>query len=594
MLQSFQMCFFRLLPFCVILLISCEKREVDNSIQSSKTDRSKLEKGPPQEMSAAEVSKRKGHKSPYDQVKVFREEITQMNFEELEELLRNPTDLQKDKQYSNMIMESIFTRLAEIDPQRALTLVSLESLSKQNGALGVIFEQWAKDDFETAYAEAKLLETAATRKTALINSLSSLADTDPSRAFELALNDESIDFYHNILTKWATQSPLEAFEKTYLLAQDKKEVFRKAIIKNMQSDIFQRLSFNHQDKFKELFLALDDTAIREVALKIISDNINKGWNKTNKLLEELTPYLSETELASVSKGALPVEAKTNPLAYGEGLLENAVATENWEGVTEFFEYYGKRNPAEAITLAEQIESESAKGKALSNIMNQWAWRDGDAALDYVLNNLSRQKAYQNISNIGFAVGRSMPRQAIEKVLNHPDNDSPHLGSNILTGWAYNDVEKASAYLKEISPEDPHLEEYYSAVARGFTRYPNTGLDWVSQIENDVHRNAATESLVSSWAHTDIDEPIEWVNQLPASEQRDYAVSGLASSLTHKNPELAMEWADTISDNAKRWTSIKNAYSVWKHKDEDSAKNWLKETTSFTESELEVLSKMNER
>jgi len=186
--------FLRLTLLFCLLLVSCEQQKKQQKVLS------KTERQIPQNLITAEETTVEGLVKKNDtpiqtRVKAFQHAIAKMNFEELEDLIRNPPELLQNSYFQNEILESIFTRLAELDPKRALALIDLVHFSKQPMALSRIFRQWAKDDFESAYEEAKLLEKGSIRKNALWNSLITLADSDPRRAFDLALAEDEIESF---------------------------------------------------------------------------------------------------------------------------------------------------------------------------------------------------------------------------------------------------------------------------------------------------------------------------------------------------------------------------------------------------------------
>jgi len=225
--------------------------------------------------------------------------------------------------------------------------------------------------------------------------------------------------------------------------------------------------------------------------------------------------------------------------------------------------------------------------SISTIMRNWAKTDAESVLDYALNNLHNNDIHQYYSDVALSAPHTVGEETMEKVLSHPDITSPSLGNYILKGWASNDLVNTSAYLATLPPDTPHLTEYYRTVAFRYQNHQNEGVEWLNQIEHEDSRNAATESLIRSLAHANIDETIQLVNEMEASEQRDYAVVGLSDTLKFQNPELALDWADTISNDSIRWENIKDLYYTLRNNDMPAAQEWA--NNNLSQEQLELLS-----
>lgn len=179
----------------------------------------------------------------------------------------------------------------------------------------------------------------------------------------------------------------------------------------------------------------------------------------------------------------------------------------------------------ALLWANQMPESEGKTSALSEVLEEWARYDPDAAAAYLDTLVTRE-------------------------------DYAELRDSMLRTWAQSDPEQAAAYLSNLDPEDPDM-------------------------------GRLTTMLIAQWSRYDIAGPGEWLNSQPPSPEIDRAVAIFTFRAASEDPAGAMTWAESITSEHMRGRLMSRVAGEWKAQDPEAFDAYLEQAEISPEQKAEL-------
>lgn len=256
-------------------------------------------------------------------------------------------------------------------------------------------------------------------------------------------------------------------------------------------------------------------------------------------------------------------AETAPIATARDdvatRLRNAAADgASWKAIQDSLDELTLENPDLALELAVKFgPSEKERYLAVSDLVQRWARREPQAALDWSIRQGRRWDA----------MDASLPYLVLNRLAQSDPGATIALAQETLARWVpragTNPGELAYTAINALlASDDPALArtaiERWSAAALG------------EQVGRDALERVA-------WRMSDDLSPIEtlsWLQTLPASETRHDVAGSIAARWAEQEPKAAAAWADTLGEAAGHAEVMRAVLATWAEKDLTAAATWL--------------------
>ena len=158
------------------------------------------------------------------------------------------------------------------------------------------------------------------------------------------------------------------------------------------------------------------------------------------------------------------------------------------------------------------------------------------------------------SDIANNWSKSDPAAAAETIERLPSHTTDHWNRpTIVSNWVQTDARAAAEFYA-----DKKIRQHNDANALGqiaaalATQSPAEALAWVEslEIQDKSHRSTVTTQLVETWAKSDPDAATTYAQSLTGDE-RIAATNTIATALAASNIDRAQAWADDLSDPSLR-------------------------------------------
>ncbi len=502
-----------------------------------------------------------------------------------------------DRTVREVMLNILFIRLAEADPQTALALARLEPYKRDDSFENAIWRTWARNDLDDAIFAVK---------------------TQTSRSYQ----------------EDAAQSLYAAYgymgsEQTEHIAQEL------GIEPNRQTRLrFLRTLLEDSPRRVIDYISEESSALRR------REYIN--WLAYALDTQDQRMALSYAEFfAANSDRALYLDlvedrfARLNPIVT----LQQALAANDVGPNSDFhsaLQELASKDIAVAMNFYRQIDVPQAKMMAAFVIANELATSDPAAALDWVrsLDGVRKQQIegallariaesnpefaleaaatlpstqrLSSVSNILMTVIRTDPALALELLASLPENaNKSRIQGQVGQAWLMSDPTAAIEWLKTL---DRHEASRIAASATGqlARAQPETSFQLLALLDEpqriraakalvgqfasagDVSRARALieeykdqkgfenieVSFVTGLARHDSHTATQLALQLQDDKERSQALSSIAASIANDDPARAVSLLPNITDPANRKKALQTIAGRWYRSDPDAALRWV--------------------
>ena len=267
----------------------------------------------------------------------------------------------------------------------------------------------------------------------------------------------------------------------------------------------------------------------------------------------------------------------------------------------------EHSPAKATRMLDGIENPADRRQAAVGIINSWAQKDPEAAVNWAL----AQDARTSQELMGH-LGSMLPRMDLDaaiRVLPRLDGAQAHQmrvsvaqrlaqmrsaadaqafirqfegeeGYMQLQGAVIQGVARQDAYLaRQMIEQMPATTErdaaYSQIIARHAQDNPYEAAGWIDNINDETQRSAAAGNVAQHWYNNDPAGATRWVESMPAGQMRDMAIVRMSSHFVEMTP-AQQSLIDSIQDESTRTQAQLNGIRMLMQRDPAEARRRLSE------------------
>ncbi|MCY4144391.1 MAG: hypothetical protein OXG08_11995 [Gammaproteobacteria bacterium] len=502
--------------------------------------------------------------SPFERSFSLHVLSTNSKEQQLVELLEESMDIAS--QHQSVAQSVLLQRLAQLNPQRALTQVEALNVRYPSSLVSKVFGEWAHTNVDEAVAHASSLEENK-KHTAMATILLERSDLSDEKRVQIARQLGNEQYAINLIMQE------KASDSTF----DPEEVWNE-LVGQIEVDSNQSRS-------------LSDLALRWVeqsgveVLDQVAESITDVESRANIVMSVLST-VAETDPQTAFQYALTIDydrhnmirsgvvglwARRDPKAALDAvsqvevsglrrrLEESVVRTWAYQkphellkdlnsleerlhetAINSAMSAMARHNPDDAARFVASMENSTSKTAAAGSLAVSWSHQDPESALEWVLNEPGVQDAKsQLLQQIIYSVVDADPRLAMETALEQPIKEGEHgLEAAVIAVLVFSDFDKALEFLPQVRA-GPTKIAAYGSIGGGYIENGETekALDLAKRLP-ESSRTAYLQALMPQWAVADPKGLLDSMDQLPSDEIKSKA----AMLLTTYN-----RWEKSLTD-----------------------------------------------
>ncbi len=430
---------------------------------------------------------------------------------------------------------------------------------------------WAKRDPSAAMSWAQGLTDPALRSSALRNTISTIAQSDPARATALAMARPAGE-RRNLMTGIAgsmadTDGPgAIAWAQGLTDPGERQRCLAAVASSSGSSDI---------STAQTAAMLLPPGAVRNETLQDVARML--GWNDPQAGKDWLLT-LKPNEQALVMRGIVGPLAEVDEEAaekLASGLPPSGDNGWAWRNIAS-----GKalKDPQAALTWSGTLETEQARLAATASIFEQWASHSPDnaaTALGSISDANLRRTATEQLAGTW---ARRSPTEATQWAESLTGEDRITALSAVWNASANDDPKAAGASLATAAAAagsetaTDKLATSAASIAGAWSgQSPTDAAAWAGTLPDGKIRENAYGQVAGEWARYDPEAVSVWINGLPHDRSRDAAIGQLVDRIAKTDPESAFTWATSVENGEKQAEVLKSAATAWKALNPEAAR-----------------------
>ncbi|MEL6338705.1 MAG: hypothetical protein AAFQ65_02240 [Myxococcota bacterium] len=259
----------------------------------------------------------------------------------------------------------------------------------------------------------------------------------------------------------------------------------------------------------------------------------------------------------------------------------------------------------ALEAATEIRSPQLRADTMYRVVSEWSRDDPDRALLWLESQPSGGMKHDLISMVARDLAAHDPDKALKAIERLPRLTAAQQRNGIVSVWAENDPEAASAYAMSLPSEFERTQLVGSVAMTRASQNPEETFDWlqtlpagtvephvygyvVSQVANDspgdaialldriesrAAKRAAQERFVASWAITEPNKAFAWAKELPEGAGRQESLRQVLNQATALEPSTAAALIDEIEPSRTRVDAVGQIAGGWANRNAEQALAW---------------------
>lgn len=427
--------------------------------------------------------------------------------------------------------------LAQIDPSRAFSLISKSHDPNARGLVDMVISRWAQKDPEAAKAGVASLNGLMGEQARNIL-VQSLAQKDPATAWNCAIQQSFAggeDPRPSIIAQWARTDPRAALNAAMSIEHltKRNQAVANAIDSWADSDFDNALAYA---------TTVNDAGMRAEILSRLSRQERGAPEKMLAVVIESMP--PGNAFAQTVGNIFRTWATRNPHDAAAAVSSlppgRAMADASRMVASSWLNSGGK--PQEVFNWARTLPEGDGKVNVYSEIFGQWTADDPQSAVQ-ALSGMTGPARQAIIQTIVFNWSNRSPEEALR--------------------WANTSLTNA----------DERNRAVETAIGRMAASSPEKAAAAVAALPQD-QRRGAMESLVTSWASSDLTAAAAWLDKQPAGPDKDASLRRFARQMASDDPQSAMAWANNISDAKEKQRAMESVARQWMRADPTAARAWI--------------------
>jgi len=497
------------------------------------------------------------------------------------------------------LLEILFFRLAELDPQSALVLARTADYSSIRSIERTVWRAWARKDLDDALFAAKTQTLLAHQNMAaqsLYRSFGYMGNETtqyiedelgigPDRStragylyrFADKSTADAIAFI-NSLERGVEQTEYVTWLAYYVSLRDPQAALANASLFKVASDgenfmaiinsdiarqnpqaTIERLLVNgfNQRTYNELYAAIGALAATDI-------NAVKQYYEQAQTAD--TRQMIGTAIASEL-------AKTNPddaLAWARGNDSG-----QFPGMTLSVLFrIAEADPQRALTEAFGTPNAQVRSRLVSSVVQHIAQKDPSVAvafLDQVPDGAQKLEASRHLSSAWMSVD---PDAATEWILSQDEETAQQMIQGAAFRMVHRDIDAAMALLPRLDKSDQVNLRRQIVEQLATNRSPAEAQAFAQRFEGQPGYDQLQATVVAGVARSDVLMAKQLADQLAPGNARDGAYAQVISQQAQTDPVQAIAWLNSIGDEKARSSAAGRVVTQWYANDPPAAERWV--------------------
>ncbi len=498
------------------------------------------------------------------------------------------------------LLQILFVRLAELDPQSALVLARTGSFAGVSALEHIVWYAWAHTDFDAALFAAKTQTSAAHQRSAArgLYAAFGFLGNDKTDRIEAELGiapDRSTRAQY--LYRLADRSPEEAIEFINALADD---VQRGEYVRWLASYLARQDSHSalaHVDRFrrpadgKRYESSLKSSLARQDPRGTIEQLLASGKAiRSSSEIHTAIRALARTDLDAVKRYFDSARSTQDRMILGS-VIATEMAKVDPEGAIAWTQSTGRLHSSDLLLSVISTIAESDPQRALDEALKLSDAQSQLGMVSAVIGRIARDDPLAAAAAVNQLQDREHRKIASQRLVSSWIRDDPDAAINWLMDQdedtkrgtlqqavaqlTHSDVDAAIRLLPQLDDNAQISLRQQIASQLAATRSTSEARAFVRQFENQPGYDQLQASIISAISQTDPRAAKQMADQLAPGKGRDRAYAQLISQQALSDPVLAASWLDNISDERLHGAAMGTIANHWGRKSPDAALQWVR-------------------
>jgi hypothetical protein len=466
---------------------------------------------------------------------------------------------------------SLYSSWAASDPGAASAALMALPRDAALRSLSSMCEAWALRDPSGAVAWARSLTDPAMRSSALLTTITSLAQSNPGEATALA-SAQPVGERRNLLTRIADSLAAadgpKAIEWTKSLTDpaEHQRCLARIVYSASRADIASA---------KEAIAQLPPGAVRSDALGYLVRHMSYSDPNSAKEWVMSLPAYEQTQWMGSFLTPLSIQDPAEAERLARDLPPSRANEHIWRNIAS---NKAVADPAGTLTWAATLDTEQARQAATRAAFETWSGHspaEAAKALNGITDANLRRNATETLARTW--ASRS-PAEAEQWAASLSGDDRFTALSTVWNATAIDDPQRAARSLVTTAQQADSataidkLSASAASIASAWTgQNPSEAAAWALTLPDGKLREEALGKVAGEWARYDPEAVSVWINSLPQDRSRDYAIGQLVNQIASTDPTSAFTWASSMAAGEKQIEVLNSAAATWKNQDPDAAR-----------------------
>ncbi len=504
-----------------------------------------------------------------------------------------------DEMEREALLNVVFSRLTELDPQSALLLARDERFAGLASLEDTVWRVWARNDLDDALFAAKTQTRYADQRRAARNLFAAFGymgnETTDRIEAELGIEPD-LPTRARYVYKLADRSPSEAIgyingiERDterweaiswlgqYLSLGDPSDALQYASLFDRAPDgtRYSNIVRGH------ILRAEPENAIEEL---LAGDLDGRMWGQVHSAIVEL----ASTDLEAVTRYFEQARSERHRQLLGSVIVTElakndparalAWARENDSGRMPGLEMAALQQIAQTdpqLALDEALASSNHRASSMlaASILQQAAMNDPESAVALLDRIEDRQ---QRLAISGGLINTWIQKDAnaaVEWILGQDEELSGPLMMSAVQQLASSDIDAAKRLLPKLGEEHQATARWQIAEMLGETRSIEELQTFILQYQGQPDYDQLQATAVSAMARRDAPAALQLANQIQDDAVRDSAYVQIVTQHVATNPIEAIGWLENVADDKRRSLAMGQVANEWYQQDPAAATRWV--------------------
>ncbi|MDQ3621610.1 MAG: hypothetical protein M3463_03850 [Verrucomicrobiota bacterium] len=405
------------------------------------------------------------------------------------------------------ILLQLFARWGELEPEAALQFARTSNPNLVFKIVEAVMKSWADEDPNAAEAGVARLPDGRFKTAAWNGLIGALSESDPQRAFTVALRTKTYFNVHSLFKHWARKDPEKAADQARFLPSGfwRETATRVAVQTWAEADIERALAWAQSlpagNGSATAIQRRDPTPLAAVVQTWMNENAGAAM----RWLEQLPDDAAKADLLAALSGSI---------------IEN--------------------EPQRAVELAAMMPPGKSQDAALRGLISKWSRKDSAGALAWAQQQTDKEVRQAVLPALVMEIAWHDTQSALQLALTI-DKAGRFAVQNVLSAWASKEPAAAAAWVDA----QPEPVEYFAAVASTWARKDQKGArEWVDTISDAARKDQVLTRMADRFAWDRPQMATLWIAGISDEQKRTVVYKHVAARWLRSDPKGARTWIQT--------------------------------------------------